>query len=351
MGTSYEVIVEPTGQRVTCRDDQPILDACLRAGVWLPHACTHGTCGTCKAAVVDGDIDHGEASPFALLEFERNEGAALLCCARPRSDVVIEADVDEIEGVEVHPVRDFTGEVAAIDFATPDVGRLTIELDADLAFNAGQYVLLSVRNSGENRPYSLANPPSERRRIELHIRRLPGGRCSDGWVFTDLRPGERVRLSGPYGRFSFRPAVTKPVLLLAGGTGLAPIESIARHIVETRLDVDLTIYHGVRTAADLYDLAAVRALEAAAPERVRFRPAVSREEFEGRQGRVPDLVLADFERCAGHVAYVCGSPGFVDDCIKALMKRRLFPRDIFREDFFDATQTEGSGIRSPLLRR
>ena len=95
MTTTHTITVEPLGREVTCREDQSILEACLRSGVWLPHSCTHGTCGTCKAEVLDGEVDHGAASSFALMDYERDEGQCLACCATPESDLVIEADVDE----------------------------------------------------------------------------------------------------------------------------------------------------------------------------------------------------------------------------------------------------------------
>jgi phenol hydroxylase P5 protein len=151
-----------------------VLDACLREGVWLPHACTHGTCGTCKSQVLDGDLDLGDASPYALLESERDEGAALICVARPRSDLTIEGEVDLDEGVNIHPVRDFTGTLTGLQDAAPDVRRLRIELDRPMAFNAGQYVQLQAP-SWETRPYSVASAPSSGSRIELHVKRYAAG--------------------------------------------------------------------------------------------------------------------------------------------------------------------------------
>ena len=114
---TFTITVEPLGREIECREDQTILDACLRNGVWLPHSCTHGTCATCKCDIVDGDVDHGDASSFALMDFERDEGKLLTCCAKPRSDVVIEADLDVDEDIEVHPVQDYTGTVVALDTA------------------------------------------------------------------------------------------------------------------------------------------------------------------------------------------------------------------------------------------
>jgi phenol/toluene 2-monooxygenase (NADH) P5/A5 len=341
--TSFTVTVEPLGSEVTCRDDQAVLDACLREGIWLPHACTHGTCGTCKAQVLDGDIDHGDASSYALLDSERDEGSALICVARPRSDLVIEAEVDAEEGVAV---------ARNVEEPAPSVRKIVLDLDRPLAANPGQYVQLRLP-AGDTRPYSLASAPADGQRIELHVKRTPGGAATDGWIFRDLAPGAAIDLSGPYGRFSFRPARTEPVLLLAGGTGLAPMKSMLAHLAGTGDETrQVVLYHGVADTYALYEHDWLVRFERDHPW-FAYRPALSRGQWQGRTGRVPDLLAADYPRAAGHVAYICGSPDFVTDTMKALMKARLFPRDIYREDFFDsADRAAGTHVvRSPLLRR
>lgn len=348
---TYTVTVEPLGAEVACREDQTVLDACLREGIWLPHACTHGTCGTCKAQLVDGELDLGDASPYALLDSERDEGAALICVAKPKGDVTIEGEVDAEEGVEVHPVRDYSGVVESLDDAAPEVRRLRIRLTEPLRFNPGQYIQLNLPG-GQNRPYSVASTPGDGELVELHIKRTLDGAATDGWIFKDLVVGHQVSLSGPYGRFSFRPARSQPILLLAGGTGLAPMKSIIQHIAETGADHEVVLYHGVPTAGDLYEHQWLEAF-AAEHDWLDYRPALSREEHNGRTGRVPTLLAEDFPRAGGNVAYICGSPEFVTDTMKALMKARLFPRDIYREDFFDsADRAAGANVvRSPLIRR
>jgi phenol/toluene 2-monooxygenase (NADH) P5/A5 len=348
---TYTVTVEPLGTTVECREDQAVLDACLRAGVWLPHACTHGTCGTCKAQVLDGDLDLGDASPYALLESEREEGAALLCVARPRGDLTIEGEVDVADGVDIHPVRDFTATLTSLEDAAPDVRRLRLELDEPMAFNAGQYVQLRAPG-GQTRPYSVASAPGNASRIELHVKRAPDGVATDGWIFSRLAVGDLIEVSGPYGQFSFRPARQQPVLLLAGGTGLAPMKSILQYIDQNEYGQPVVLYHGVATAAGLYEHAWLEEF-AAARDWFSYRPALSREEHRGRSGRVPALLAQDYPRAVGNVAYICGSPEFVTDTMKALMKARLFPRDIYREDFFDSADRAAgtSVVRSPLIRR
>ncbi len=347
---TFTVRVEPLGAQVDCRGDQTVLDACLRAGIWLPHACTHGTCGTCKAQVLGGAVEDGEASPFALLDSERAAGTTLLCVARPSSDLLVAAEVDSEEGIAVHPVRDFTATVAVLADVAPGVRRVVLDLDAALAFHAGQYVQLQVPG-GPLRPYSVASPTSESRRIELHVRRRPGGVCTDGWLFGALEVGDTVGLSGPYGRFFWRPAREEPMLLLGAGTGLAPLKGIVREVLASGLPRRMTLYHGVAGVADLYDRDFFEQLEREHPG-FTYRPALSREAWQGRTGRVPALLAADLPRAAGHVAYVCGSPAMVADTMKALMRARLFPRDIYREDFYDeADRARGAGaVRGPLIR-
>ncbi|BCB89515.1 NADH:ubiquinone reductase (Na(+)-transporting) subunit F [Phytohabitans suffuscus] len=355
----HRVSVEPVGREVRCREDQPILDACLRAGIWVPHSCTHGTCGTCKAELIDGEVDHGNASAFALMDFERDEGKVLLCQASPRSDLVVEADVDVDEGLELHPVRDFTGTVTELADVARDIRVVRIALDEELRFAPGQYVALRVPGTPATRTYSLANPPTQRRLLELHVRRTPGGLASDGWVFGPMAAGERVSLSGPYGRFVFRPARPEPAIMVAGGTGLAPIASMIRHALAAPSGPRLYLYHGARTRADLYCVDEFRALAAAHPDRFRYRPCLSEQTpedpagggWDGGAGLVTDVLAADFDRCSGHVGYVCGPPPMVDAALKLLMRKRLFPRDIYREDFFSEADRATGGVRSPLLRR
>jgi phenol hydroxylase P5 protein len=131
---SYELTIEPLGQTIEVEEGQTILDASLRAGIWLPHACCHGLCATCKVQVVDGDVDHGEASSFALMDFERTEGKTLACCARLESDVTIEAEIDEEPDAESIPVKDFPGTVTRIETLTPTIKGIFITLDEAIHF-------------------------------------------------------------------------------------------------------------------------------------------------------------------------------------------------------------------------
>lgn len=351
MGETCTITVEPLGIDLPCRPDQTILDACLRHGVNLPHACTHGTCGTCKVEVIDGDVDLGDASAYALLESERNEGKALICTARPRNDVTIEADVQAEDGVVFHPVRDFVGTVVEIDDCARDIRRLLVDLDKEIAFNAGQYVQVAIPGQGVSRSWSIASPPAQSRRIELQIRRTPGGLGTDGWIFRSLELGDTLQLAGPYGRFFFREARDEPAILIGGGTGLAPLKAMVRHVLESGGGHSMTLYHGARTRADLYDCDFFLDLQERFAGQFTYRPTLSDEHAAGfAQGLVTDVVESDYLSCSGHVAYLCGPPPMVNAALKTLMRKRLFPRDIYREDFFDASDKAAGGLRSPLIR-
>jgi len=354
MTTEYQVTIEPLGREITCREDQTVLDACLRAGVWIPHSCTHGTCATCKAEVLDGEVEHGEASSFALMDFEREEGKFLPCVARPQSDLVFEADVDVDESIPVHAVEDYVGTLVELTDVALGTRRLVLELDRDLRFNAGQYMSLAIPgHDGVTRTYSMANPPGEPRRLEFQIRLTAGGLATEGWVFKDLAVGDTVALSGPYGRFVLREDRSEPAVLIAGGTGLAPIASMIQRALLEGVDGvgHLYLYQGARTQEWMYDVDRFRDLAERFPDRFTYRPCLSEETAEGfSHGMVTDVLNADHETLKGHVGYVCGPPAMVEAALKTLMLKRLFPRDIFKEEFLDAS-AGATAVRSPLIKR
>ncbi|WP_029010051.1 NADH:ubiquinone reductase (Na(+)-transporting) subunit F [Azospirillum halopraeferens] len=352
---SHTLTIEPTGDTVTVEDGQTILDACLRRGIWLPHACGHGLCGTCKVEVVDGTIDHGDASGFALMDFEREEGRTLACTATLCSDATIEADVEDEPDARRVPVRDTVGTVVRLDDLTHDVKGVVLELPGDgLDFQAGQYVNLTVPGVDGPRAFSLANPPSQRNRLELHVRRVPGGQAT-GYIHDTLRVGDRLTVTGPYGRFFVRTADPVPSIFLAGGTGLSSPKAMILDLLERGWEQPMVLIHGVRAERDLYDRPVFAALAARHPG-LTYIPVLS----EPQAGDDPDLATGFVHEVlqrhfggmfAGRRAYLCGPPPMVEACIRTLMQGRLFERDIFTERFL----TKGDGgegrVRSPLFKR
>jgi len=348
----HDLTIEPLGETIHVEDGQTILDACLRVGIWLPHACGHGLCGTCKVDVVDGEVDHADASGFALMDFERSEGKTLACSARLLSDVTIEAEIDEEPDQRRIAVADFTATVAAIDDLTHDVKGLRLEIrGGEIDFQAGQYVNLVIPAVAGTRAFSIANPPREKSRVDLQIRRVPGGRGT-GWVHDSLKVGDEVSFSGPYGRFFVRKSRGGPLLFLAGGTGVSSPRSMILDLLDEGYDAPITLIHGVRTAADLYGAAEFSALALKHPN-FRWVPALSAEPagsgWTGERGFVHEVATRLYDgKFEGLSAYLCGPPPMIEASIGALMKGRLFEKHIFTERFL--TAVDGAEKKSPVFR-
>ncbi|WFR73039.1 2Fe-2S iron-sulfur cluster-binding protein [Prescottella defluvii] len=320
---------------VDCALDQSLLDAFLRAGVWMPNSCNQGTCGTCKLQVVSGSVDHRSSPESTLSRDERAGGLALACQATPCTDTVVErresAPVDH-----THVLRDLVGSVTAIDDVARETRRVTVMLDSPLEFSAGQYVELHVPGTDQRRQYSMANTPGEAKVLEFHIRRERGGLATDNWVFNTMSIGDQVNLTGPLGDFRLDIDGREPMILLGGGTGLAPLKSIARSALDLDPAREIHLYHGVRARADLYDAELFHEWERAHPN-FRYLPCLSDEQWDGRTGYVSDVLASDFSSCRGYSGYLCGPPPMVDAGVKAFKRRRMAPRRIFREKFTAAT--------------
>ena len=347
---SYQLTIEPLGVTIDVEDDQTILDASLRAGIYLPHACCHGLCATCKVQIVDGEVDHGEASTFALMDFEREEQKCLACCAIPQSDITIEAEIDEEPDALNLPVRDFPGTVKRIEQLTPTIKAVFVALDApeDFRFQAGQYVNLGLAGQDDlTRPFSLANPPQDGV-IELNIRHVPGG-AATGYVHDTLAVGERVNISGPYGRFFVRKSRATPLLFLAGGSGLSSPLSMIKDLLAEGNTAPMTLVYGARNTAELYYHAELSAL-ANAHDNLTYIPALSEEQWDGANGFVHEAAVRHFENdFRGNTAYICGPPLMIDACISALIQGRLYERDIFIERFISAADAQQ--VRSPFFKK
>lgn len=331
------VSVSVGGRRVECGPDRTVLEAFLRAGVWMPNSCNQGTCGTCKIRVLAGEVDHGASPRDTLTDAERSAGLALACQARPRTDTVVESA--GATGRSTHPLRDLVATVLDVEEIARDTRRVLLGLAEPLAFDAGQYVELVVPGSGARRQYSLANTADEDKVLELHVKRVPGGLATDRWLFDALAVGDRVEASGPLGDFRLPPEDSDdggPMALIGGGTGLAPLVGIARTALARHPDREVVLYHGVRGAADLYDLDRFAELAHAHPG-FRFVPVLSDEPDPRYRGGFPtDAFVDDVASARGWSGWLCGPPAMVEAGVKAFKRRRMAPRHIHREKFTPA---------------
>jgi phenol hydroxylase P5 protein len=352
---SYQLTIEPLGATIDVAEGQTLLDAALRQGIYIPHACGHGLCGTCKVQVADGEVDHGAANPFALMDVERDEGKTLACCCTLHSDAVIEADIDEEPDAEIIPVRDFAATVSRIVELTPTIKALHLKLDKLIHFQAGQYVQLEIPGLGQSRAFSIANAPAEVERsgeIELNVRIVAGG-AGTGYLHRRLQAGDRLRLSGPYGRFFVRQSAALPMIFMAGGSGLSSPRAMILDLLAGGCTLPITLVYGQRSHDELYYDGEFRAL-AERHANFRYVPALSNEPegsgWDGARGFVHEAAKAKFpDGFAGHKAYLCGPPPMVEACIATLMQGRLFERDIYTEKFLSAA--DAGAQRSPLFKR
>jgi phenol hydroxylase P5 protein len=351
----YQVTIEPLGHTIEVEEGQTILDASLRAGIYLPHACCHGLCGTCKVQVVEGEFDHGPASPFALMDVEREEGRCLACCAVPMEDMTIEADIDEDPDARHLPLRDYAGTVAELVDLTPTIKGVHIAVDdAGLDFQAGQYVNLMLPGFEHPRAFSLSNAPRSKNRLELNVRHVPNGKGT-AYIHKELKVGDAVTLSGPLGRFFVRKSDAQPVIFMAGGSGLSSPRSMILDMLEDDADArQITLVYGARNRAELYYNELFVDLANKHPN-FRYVPALSEPtpqcDWSGFKGFVHDAAAETFKNdFRGHKAYLCGPPVMIEACIRALMKGRLFERDIYTEKFVTAGDGAHALARSPLFK-
>lgn len=355
MTMSFRVKIEPLGHTITVEDGQTILDASLREGVYLPHACCHGLCGTCKVEVIKGEFDHGEASPFALMDVEREEGWCLACCATPSEDMVIEADIDEDPDARGLQLRDLVGRVTELVDLTPTIKGVHIEVDGEgLDFQAGQYVNLTLPGLARPRAFSLSSPPQSRKRIELNVRQVVDGEGTS-YIHKMLKVGDKLTISGPLGRFFVRKSDVKPVIFLAGGSGLSSPRSMILDMLEGDGDKrSITLIYGARNRSELYYHEQMLDL-AARHYNFRYVPVLSEPtlqcQWDGLCGFVHEAAAVTFhDNFSLLKAYLCGPPAMIDACMRTLMQGRLFERDIHIEKFVTVGDGAKALARSPLFK-
>ena len=351
---TYQVTVEPTGDIVEVEEGQTILDASLRQGIWLPFACGHGTCATCKCLLLEGDVDIGNASPFALMDVERDEGKILVCCAVPESDLVIEADIDADPDFIGYPVEDFQATVVAIDDLSPTIKGLRFELDHPIQFQAGQYINLTLPGVEGARAFSIANKPSDTGILDLHVRRVADG-AGTGYIHEQLQVGDTLVMSGPYGQFFTRISAPEDLIFIAGGSGLSSPQSMILELLEKGDTRKITLLYGARNLSELYNRELFERMERE-HENFTYVPALDtplpEDNWSGFSGYVHEAAIDYFGGVfPGHKAYLCGPPPMIDAAITALMKGRLFERDIYMERFLTAADGAEGGTRSVLFKK
>jgi CDP-4-dehydro-6-deoxyglucose reductase, E3 len=330
----------PGAPTLALRGGETLLEAGLRQGVPLPYECRNGGCGMCRCTVLHGTVEHGAYQRSALSDAQRVQGQTLMCCASALSDLEIEV-AGGLEGGASGPpharapVGEHRAQVERIEHLSPEVIRLTLALPrgGSIGFRAGQYLNILL-DDGQRRAFSFANAPQQQGPIELHVRRIPGGRFT-GHVFTQLKVGDALRFEGPLGDFTLRDSV-HPILFVAGATGFAPIKSIVEDAFARGVARPMWLYWGVRKRADLY---ALDLAERWQRDHAGFHvvPVLSEPDpadaWGGRTGLVHEAMLADFPDLREHEVYVCGSVKMVEAAVPAFLAQGLGEEQCFTDAF------------------
>ena len=331
----HQISIKPSGHSFSCADGDSILTAALAADLMLPYGCRNGACGSCKGKVVSGEVDLGDYQASALTDDEKAQGLALFCCATPRSDLVIE--VKEVRRAGDIQIKRLPCRVESITKPAPDVAIVRLKLPANdrMQYLPGQYVDLLLPD-GRRRSFSLATAPDDDAMLELHIRRVPGGYFTNK-LFDEYKGREILRLEGPLGSFYLREESAKPIILLAGGTGFAPIKAIVEHALHHRHTRPMHLYWGARAKGDLYLPELPGRWQAALPD-FRYTPVLSEpaadDAWQGRTGLVHQAVLDDFADLSSYQVYACGGPLMIDAARQSFTATRGLPADEFYADSF-----------------
>lgn len=317
----YNIEIQPSG--VTYKSEDNLLEDALKQSIPLEHSCKAGDCGVCSAELVQGDVENENGELIS-------QGKFLTCQSRALTDAVIKATYyPELVHIEQQTLP---CKVASIEFATSDILVLKFRFPPTAKFDylPGQYVDLSYK--GVKRSYSIANAKSDTKEIELHIRRVENGKMSDLLFDSSLRLNQLMQIEGPKGTFFIRDG-DKPLIMIATGTGIAPIKAAVEQLINNKDPRTVYIYWGMRYSAEIYDTG----LESIAAEsdNIHFFPVLSRENSGSmvNEGYVQNAVVQDFESLKPFEIYACGSLEMIQQA-KSIFEQKELSTGCFFSDAF-----------------
>jgi CDP-4-dehydro-6-deoxyglucose reductase len=331
-----KVKVQPSGHEFDVEEGESVLTAALRQNLVLPYGCRNGACGSCKGRIVAGRVDYGVYQRKALTEEEKAQGKALFCQAKPLTELVIEART--IGAARDIPIRMLPCRVQKIERLADDVMVLYLRLPANerLQFLAGQYIEFLLKD-GSRRSFSMGNAPHDDELLQLHVRHVAGGQFTDH-VFGKMKERDILRLEGPLGTFFLREDSAKPIVLVASGTGFAPIKSIIEHALHKGVTRPMALYWGGRRPKDLYMHPLPLRWSSEHAQSFRYVPVISdplpEDAWTGRTGFVHRAVMQDFPDLSGHQVYACGVPVMVDAAKRDFTQQCELPEEEFFADSF-----------------
>lgn len=332
---SFSITFEPSGRVFQAESSETVLDAGIKAGLALPYGCKDGACGSCKCKKIAGEVQHTAHQEKALSVQEEADGFVLTCCAKPLSDLVLESK--QVGALGAFPVLKMPTRVASLKKVSDDVMIIELQLPASTEFkyHSGQYIEFAL-TGGFKRAYSIANASHNGPLLELHIRHMPGGRFTDH-VFARMQNKEILRMEGPFGSFYLREESQKPIVLLASGTGFAPIKAILETMQHQSINRPVTLFWGGRRPADLYMNDWVETQKTLMPQ-LRYIPVISnaleQDAWSGATGFVHQAVMQEFPDLSGHEVYACGAPIVVESAQKDFVELCGLHEENFFADSF-----------------
>jgi CDP-4-dehydro-6-deoxyglucose reductase len=324
---NWRVVIAETGAAFEAGPEESVLEAATRQGIALKHECTFGGCGTCRVKLLDGSVRYDEM-PMALTPEEADAGYALLCQARACADLVVSSGPPQVSA----PALRCGAVVRGASPLSKDVVHLQLEVEADdFAYAPGQYMNVLLPD-GAHRSFSMASVPRGNL-VDFHVRRIPGGRFTDV-TLPALGPGDRLDVEIPLGDFRYHAEDYRELLMVATGTGLAPIKSILESLMDDEDCPPVALYWGARTPSDLY-FAGEIATWASRLYEFRFEPVLSRadDSWRGRRGHVQDAIAQDLGDLSGHSIYMCGSPVMIADAKRNFLARGASLDHIYSDGF------------------
>ena len=326
---SFRIMLTDTSEYFEANADETLLEAARRSAIELPHACQFGSCGTCRVRITDGAVGY-EEFPSGLTEQEAQAGYALSCQARATSDIVLSAARRMSPCSDV--ARYFTT-VLSVQPLSQEVLRLELSVPAEarLLFRAGQYVNVILPDK-KTRSFSMASRPHAQY-IDFHVARVQGGVFSD-LMITQLKSGDQLEIELPHGEFGYHAEDYRPLLLVATGTGIAPIKSILETLMEDEDCPPVTLYWGARRLQDLYLHEEIASWSSRLTD-LSYIPVLSRadDKWDGRRGHVQDAVLQDLDDLSEFAIYLCGAPEMIVQAKRDFLVHQASVHHIYAEGF------------------
>jgi propane monooxygenase reductase subunit len=342
---NYKVTLEPVGLEMEVEEGETVLEAAFRQGVALMHGCKEGQCSTCKSLLIDGDAEMERYSTFALPDHEKEEGYVLLCKTIPYSDMKVELLQYDEEALKFSvPIKTFRTSIEKIESLTHDIRKLTLKLiePTEITFHAGQFVDIYVPGHNFYRSYSMANTPKQSDKLEFMIKIFQGGKFST-LLDEQFNVGDELEVKGPFGNCIRRDNSQGDIILVGGGSGMAPLWSILHDMVDKNVQRNVTFFYGARSKHDLFYLDKFAEIEKRL-DGFRFIPALSEplptDNWEGETGLITEVIeryLESSSTVKDLEAFLCGPAPMIDATITLLRDKGVTTDRIFFDKFVPAS--------------